>query len=143
MPKPHNPPRSRYRELADLLSRGYPRPNAPGHVVLGNIFEELQRLVESDKRPKPEPARRAWRTLSELGQAPLWDGLVIGVGYNQPELVTPGIKLSRRLNLPKTAAMLQALRLLLPPPRTRDKDGWFFDPKRKAKLDQLEALYAH
>jgi hypothetical protein len=104
-------PHSRWEELADITRTGLPKHGRPGEILCENIFNEIKDSIESDRRrAKLEPARQDWITLSKLVEALAYDGVVIGVGFNQPELVAPALKLTRRLKLLKTARMLQALR---------------------------------
>jgi hypothetical protein len=138
-------PHSRWDELADITQRGLPAHGKPGSVLCQNIFNDIKHNIESELRrsKKLEPRRQDWITLDRLGDALAFDGVVIGVGFNQPEIVTPALKLARRLKLPKTARMLQALCPLLPPTSLRaykPRLAWFDDPKRAPKLDKVAAM---
>lgn len=136
-------PYKRWQELVDVTVRGVPSDGQPGSIVCQHIIDEISAAVRAEHRRtrrRVAPPRRTWYILEELGKAISFDGVVSGVGFNRPELVAPGIKVTQMLGLPRTSRLLRQLRPLLPPPGVRSRrarEAWFEDQSRSDSFDEI------
>lgn len=140
-------PRKRWEEWSDAVRGKVPAYTKPGFTLSSNLYDELLASLEHEAKDvglaKMAPGRRHFVSLHRLIEAMEWDGLAVGILYNQPELVDHARTAAKSCKLPKTVKLLANASKQLPPrslwkSRGRKFDDWFADERRSQRLDQVE-----
>jgi hypothetical protein len=140
-------PYTRWLELIDVVDASARWWSRPGSVLCQHVFDELCDSVEAEPRVKRQlnPDRADFHVIRRLGEELANEGAVIGLLHNEPDLIAPSIRIMKGLAFPKTVALLDAARALLPPPQvarrgTTARWDWLdsnADDPRHATLERL------
>lgn len=140
-------PRKRWEEWSDATRGKVPGYGKPGFTLTTNLYDELLSSLEQEAKrvglAKMTPARRHFVSIDWTLLAMMWNGLAVGLLYNQPELVEHARAAAKSCAMPKTVKLLADASKQLPPrsvwkSRGRKFDNWFKDERRSQRLERLE-----